>query len=174
MNPSKLPYLFLDTCVVQMLADRDSYKSKAVRKVIVEELSTKYLLSISAMTAYENLHGLRGKKLGAAATLLSTFETKDITREVLVVAALIGGMYPKEEDHIRAGDKIIGATVFLEEGFLITENHKDFPHPFYLTERYLPITYETGGHFKKTIDLSIYKPNILCIDRKIVEIQKGS
>ncbi len=173
MDQSNLPYLFLDTCVVQMLGDRDKFKSAAVRGKIIE-LSKKYRMAISAMTGYENLHGLRGGKLDASAKQLEAYQTLDVTNKVLVYAALIGGLYPKEEDHIRAGDKIIGATVFLEEGFLITENHKDFPHPFFITEEYLPITYEIGSHYMKTIDLSIYKPCHEFLNRKLGELIKDS
>ena len=93
-----------------------------------------------------------------------------VSDTVLLIASLLGGLYHDENlEGIDAGDKIIAATSILENGFVFTENHKDFPHPFFLTEKSLPLTYLTGGRYSKTIDLAVYKPDRNLIERRINE-----
>lgn len=176
MDPSQTqqnnPYLFIDTCVIQAAGSKEKTKSEAVIKTL-GELSKNYRFAISEFSLYENLHGLWGKKAINAAKLLNSYERKVVSDKVLTTASLLGGLYHDEKfDNIDAGDKIIGATAILENGFVLTENHKDYPHPFFLTEKSIPLRYLAVGKYGKTIDLAIYKPDRDLIGRRIEEAEK--
>ena len=163
------PYLFVDTCIIQASGVKEKPKSEIVIKTL-EKISSDYRLSISEFTLYENLHGLWGKRAINAAALLKKYERKVVSDKVLIFASLLGGLYFDEKyDGIDAGDKIIAATAILENGFVLTENHKDFPHPFFKTKQSIPLTYFTAGRYRKTIDLAIYEPDRILIERRIEE-----
>lgn len=174
MDPSKTsqnnPYLFIDTCIIQAAGSAEKLKSGIIIKIL-QEIAEEYRLAISEFTLYENLHGLWGEKRSQAAKLLRVYERKVVSDKVLLIASLLGGLYHEEKiDGIDAGDKIIGATAILENGTVLTENHKDYPHPFFITKKYIPLTYFTSGRYNKTIDLAIYGPNRELISRRIQEI----
>lgn len=161
------PYLFIDTCVIQTAGSKDKSKSEAVIKFL-EESAKNYRFAISEFTIYENMNGLMGEKAREAIQLLDTYESKLVSDRVLLMASLLGGLYHGEKyDGVDAGDKIIAATAILEDGFVLTENHKDYPHPFFLTEKSIPLTHITSGRYRKTIDLAIYRPNRNLIERRI-------
>lgn len=163
-------YLFIDTCIVQFTGDKNKSKSEAVIQCLNLLTKEGYSLVISEITIYENLHGLWGIKAKQATDILRKYEKKVISDNVLIVASLLGGLYHDERvDGIDSGDKIIAATAILENGFVLTENHKDYPHPFFLTERSIALPYITGGKYTKTIDLALYIPNIKLISRRIKE-----
>ena len=163
------PYLFIDSCVIQAAGNKEKSKSEIVINTL-QQISNQYRLAISEFTIYENLHGLWGKQADKATELLKVYERKVVSREVLLVASVLGGLYYDEQyPNIDSGDKIIAATTILENGFVLTENHKDYPHPFFLTEKSIPLTYLTAGKYEKSIDLAIYKPDILLIERRIKE-----
>lgn len=171
MDPSKAqqdnPYIFIDTCVIQSAGSKEKSKSEIVIKSL-EDISRGYRLAISEFTLYENLHGLWGKRRSEAAKLLRIYERKVVSDKVLLVASLLGGVYHNENfEGIDAGDKIIAATAILENGFILTENHRDYPHPFFLTEKSISLTYTTAGRYNKTIDLAIYRPDRNLIERRI-------
>ena len=173
MDPSKTQqnnsYLFIDTCVIQAAGSKEKPKSEIVIKAL-EKIAKHYRLAISEFSLYENLNGLWGRRRSEAAKLLRTYERKVVSDTVLLIASLLGGLYHDENfEGIDAGDKIIAATSILENGFVLTENHKDFPHPFFLTERSIPLTYLTAGRYNKTIDLAIYRPDSNLIKRRIRE-----
>lgn len=174
MDPSETPqdsgYIFLDTCVLQAAASSEKAKSEKVLDCLKELTHQKYRLAISEFTFYENLHGLWGEKAQKAVTLLHSYEKKVVSDKVLIVASFLGGLYVDvKSDGPNAGDKIIAATAILENGFVLTENHRDFPHPFFLTEKSITLTYTKAGRYKKTIDLALYKPNVDLIGRRIQE-----
>lgn len=161
------PYIFIDTCVIQSAGSKEKSKSEIVIKSL-EDTSKSYRLAISEFTLYENLHGLWGKRAMDAAALLRKYERKIVSEKALLLASIMGGLYHDEGiDNIGDGDKIIAATAILENGFILTENHKDYPHPFFLTEKSIPLTYITAGRYNKTIDLAIYKPDRSLIERRI-------
>lgn len=171
MDPSKQdkPYLFIDTCVIQAAGSKEKTKSEAVIKAL-KEIANDYRLAISEVSFYENLQGLWGKKSLDASTLLRSYEAKIVSNRVLILASMLGALYHDARcDGIEMGDKIIAATAILETGFVFTENHKDYPNPFFKTEKSVPLTYLTAGKYNKTIDLAIYKPDILLIGRRIKE-----
>ena len=162
-------YLFIDTCVIQAAGSKEKLKSEIVISEL-EKIAKDYSLAISEFTLYENLHGLWGKRRSDAAKLLRIYERKVVSDKVLLIASLLGGLYHDENlEGIDVGDKIIAATAILENGFVLTENHKDFPHPFFLTERSIPLTCLTAGKYSKTIDLAIYRPDHNLIKRRINE-----
>lgn len=171
MDPSKTlqdnPYLLIDTCVIQTAGSKEKSKSEAVIRAL-GEIAKSYRLAISEFTIYENMNGLMGEKAKEAIKLLDTYESKLVSDRVLLMASLLGGLYHDEKyDGVDAGDKIIAATAILEGGFVLTENHKDYPHPFFLTEKSISLTYITAGKYNKTIDLAIYKPDRNLIERRI-------
>ena len=173
MDPSKAQqnnsYLFIDTCVIQAAGSKEKLKSEIVISEL-EKIAKDYSLAISEFTLYENLHGLWGKRRSDAAKLLRIYERKVVSDKVLLIASLLGCLYHDENlEGIDVGDKIIAATAILENGFVLTENNKDFPHPFILTERSIPLTCLTAGKYSKTIDLAIYRPDHNLIKRRINE-----
>lgn len=127
---------------------------------------------ISDFTLYENLHGLWGKKAQQAAKILKSYERKVVSDRVLTLASMLGGLYKDEQvDYMSPGDKIIAATAILENGLVLTENHRDFPSPFFVGKRFIPISYKVGHH-QRTIDLCLYEPNGSLIARRIEEKDK--
>lgn len=163
------PYIFIDTCVIQAAGSKEKQKSDIVIKTL-QEIGNDFRLAISEFTLFENLHGLWGKKAEEATKILNTYERKVVSDKVLLLASSLGGLYRDEKmEGIDSGDKIIAATSILENGFVLTENHKDYPSPFFLIEKYIPLTFMTSGKFNKTIDLAIYKSNTTLINRRIKE-----
>lgn len=163
------PYLFIDTCVIQAAGSKEKTKSEIILKSLKENAES-YGLVISEFSVYENLHGLWGKRAVDASRLLRSYERKAVSDKVLLLASVLGGLYyVAKQDGPDDGDKIIAATAILEKGFIFTENHRDYPHPFFKTEKSIPLTYLTAGKYVKTIDLAIYKPDITLIGRRIQE-----
>ena len=56
----------------------------------------------------------------------------------------------------------------LENGFDLTANHRDFPHPFIVTEESFALPYKVG-YYTKTLDVALYKPNISLLIRRLEE-----
>ena len=162
-------YLFIDTCIIQLAGSSKKAKAESVQKCLQELAKEGYSLAISEISLFENLHGLWGAKATEAATVLHTYEQKIVSNKVLIVASMIGGLYASEKiEGPSVGDKIIGATSFLERGFVLTENHRDYPNPFFTMVKHLPLYY-LESHHHRTLDLAIYKPNYLFIERKVAE-----
>ena len=176
MNPQESPqtkkYVIVDTCIIQHAGSSDKGKSEAIIKCLEKLSSEGYSLAISEFTVYENLHGIWGKKATQAATTLKSYEWKIVSNLVLTLASMLGGLYKDEQvDYMTPGDKIIAATAILEHGLVLTENHKDFPSPFFICKQFLPITYKIS-HYQRTIDLCLYEPNSSLIARRINEKNK--
>lgn len=170
-NQNSKRYLFIDTCVIQAAGNKTKNKSEAVINSLKTLANDGFSLAISEFTLYENLHGLWGKEAMAAVDILKKYERKVVSDKVLILASVLGGLYHDagyDKDRIKSGDKIIAATAILEAGFILTENHKDFPHPFFITQRSLPLIYKESHH-NKTIDLAIYEPNWQLINRRVAE-----
>lgn len=166
-DQSSVNYIFLDTCVIQDLGSSNKSKSEAVLKLLDDLTSQKFRLVISEFTIYENLQGLLGQRAKSASETLYKFETKTVSREVLTLASFLQGLYHDEKiDNISDGDKIIGSTAILEAGKVLTRNHKDFPSPFYIAEKFFALTYETGKT-KMTLDIGLYNPNVPLIVRRM-------
>lgn len=173
MDPSKTQqdrhYLFIDTCIIQAAGSKEKTKSEVVIKTL-KEIANDYRLAISEISFYENLQGLWGKKATDASALLRSYEAKVVSGRVLTLASMLGGLYHDAKcDGVDTGDKIIAATAILETGLIFTENHKDYPNPFFKTEKSIPLTYLTAGKYNRTIDLAIYRPDISLIARRIKE-----
>lgn len=176
MAPQRVPqgkkYIIIDTCVIQHAGSSDKGKSEAIIGYLKKLASDGYSLAISEFTLYENLHGLWGEKATQAAVLLGSYEWKTISNRVLLMASMLGGLYKEEGfDYMSPGDKIIASTAILEQGMLLTENHRDFPSPFFITGEFIPLTFEKSHH-KRTIDLCLYRPNTPLIARRINEKDK--
>ena len=126
-----------------------------------------YRLAISEFTTYEYLRRLWGKKAKKAEEAISGYERKTVTREVLETASILDGLYYDEGlTNISDGDKIIAATAILEDGLILTANHKDFPNPFFTTHewRILPIKYP---RYTQHLYLAMYKANTQLINLKV-------
>jgi hypothetical protein len=161
--------IYIDTCVIQASGSKDKAKSEIVTLFLSELIKSNFSLVISEVTYFENLQGLKGAQAEKAVSILKKYEWKEITNEVLTVAALLGTFYSeKGRKDVDMGDKIIAASAFLDNGFILTENHKDFPNPFFILRRHYPLIY-TKGHYKQTIDLGLYAPNNKYIKRLIEE-----
>ncbi len=125
------PYLIIDTCIIQAASSKKKPKSEKFIQCL-EDLAHIYRLTISEYSVYENLQGLWGKQAEKAVELLKKYEWKVVSHIVLTLSAVLGGLYHDENRlDINDGDKMIGATAILEEGFILTENHSDFPPPFF-------------------------------------------
>lgn len=172
-NTKASRYLIIDTCVIQHSAS--SEKSKSVNLLTLFQNLTKdnFRLAISEYSVYENLINLRSKKAAVAFDLLKSYEWKSVSTEVLIFASRLKSLYHIEKvDYMNDGDVIIGTTAFLEKGYVLTENHRDFPHPFFITEKSISLSYKLGDRVHKTLDLAIYKPQISLITRKINELNE--
>lgn len=162
-------YIFIDTCIIQYMGESNRSRSTSIIKCLTSLKEQDYSLAISQITLYENLHGLWGDKAKKAEDLLETYESKEVSAQNLVFAAWLGGLYHDEKmDGVDIGDKIIASTAILEGGFVLTANHKDYPSPFFLTKESFALPYQVG-HFTKTLDLILYKPNFVLIARRIEE-----
>lgn len=167
-KPSK--YIFIDAMVIQYAGSKPKARSEAVIKCLGDFEKEGFKIAISEFTGYENLRGLFGTQIEEAAELLSKFENKVISKDVLVMAAYFSGLYHDQKmDGISPGDQIIAATALLEDGLILTENHKDFPSPFFVRDRYVPVKYEIGSHHIKTIDFVLYRTDVTLIARLIRE-----
>jgi hypothetical protein len=141
------PYIFIDTCIIQDAGSSIRSKSEIVLGFLEKLVKEGFNLSISEFSIYENLQGLWGQRVKQATNIL---------------------YHDEKVDNVSDGDKIIAATAILENGFVLTRNHKDFPVPFFTTEKSVPLTYRNGNH-QTTLDLAIYKPNLELINRRLVE-----
>jgi predicted nucleic acid-binding protein len=172
--PQNKKVIIIDTCVVQYLGKNNHPIAKVITDCLRLLKNEGFGLAISEITLVENLHGLWGDKEDKAFNLLLLYEWKRITQSVLTWAAWLGGLYHDEKiDGIDIGDKIIAATAVVETGFILTANHKDYPHPFFVTEKAFALPYKVG-HFTKTIDVVLYKPNLELIMRRYTEKEMES
>jgi len=164
--------VILDTCIIQAAGDANKSKSESLLNLF-DNLSTEgYKLAISEISVFENLHGLWGKKAAKASESFNKLVTKVVSREVLVLASILGGLYKDlGGENISAGDKIIGSTAILENGLVMTENHKDFPPPLWFPRQFFQVTY-SKNHYRKTLDIGLYEPRTEVINRKISENEK--
>lgn len=173
-SPPIKGYIFLDTCVFQLAGNSNKSKSEAVIKCLIDLSSEGFRLALSEFTVYENLHGLWGKRAQEAIKILRNYEWKLVSDLVLYLASILGGLYNAagyDRDRIRDGDKIVASTALLEKGLILTENHRDFPSPFFTNYKNIPITYK-DSHHNRTIDLALYEPNLDLIARRIEEGEK--
>ncbi len=162
-------YVIVDTCILIYAGSKEKSQSEAVLNCLEEIVATGYKLAISEYTTYEYLRGLWGKKAETAGAALRRYEAKVVSSQVLLLASLLDGLYHDEGiNNLSDGDKIIAATAILENGFIFTRNHKDFPSPFFLPEKFmiLPIHYH---HYTQHMDLALYKPHIALIERRVDE-----
>lgn len=177
-NPQtkKLPiYIFIDSDILQYSADKNKSKSQAFIDLFDKLKKEGYDLAVSEIVIIENLHGLYGKRHKKAYAHLSKFVKKVVSENVLLAAAEIGGLYKDERfQDINIGDKIIAATAFLDKGFILTNNHKDFPPPFFESIEWFPTAFKTSGKYVSTIDVCLYKPRYELISRRIKEKGKAS
>ncbi|MEK7571998.1 MAG: PIN domain-containing protein [Patescibacteria group bacterium] len=168
-HDKKASLVFVDTCVVQYSNDSNKSKAESVIKCLASSGEQIGSLTISEITVYEYLHGLFGSKRKKALAVLSTYEKKIVSARVLLFASILGGLYHDEKiDGIEMGDKLIAATAITENGYILTANHKDYPHPFFVTEESFALPYQVG-HYKKTLDIVLYKPNLALLVRRLEE-----
>lgn len=165
-------YLLLDTNIIQYAGNKNKALSKSVRERLLSLEKSGYSIVISQYSVFENLQGLWGNKAEEATALLAKFEQKIVSKEVLVLASILGGLYGRENDlkGISEGDKIIAATAMLTNALVLTRNHRDFPIPFFIQEEFFTLDY-TDGNRKKLLDLGLYKPNTKIINSKVAELE---
>lgn len=162
-------YIILDTCIIQAAASKEKYKAHVFRSCL-DRLGQTYRLALSEITIYENLHGLWGTRAEQAEKILKVYEWKEISTVVLYLASRLGGLYG--DSGIGVGDQIIAATAILENGLVLTENHKDFPNPYFTQKEWFPLSYEKGNG-KRTNDVILYQPQIKLIGRQIEDRDRG-
>jgi hypothetical protein len=167
--PQDKKYIFLDTCILQYLGDKNKSKSKVLQECLDGLVKEGYTLAISHINYLEHMHGLFGEKAQKSYNLLLSYAWFSTKIEVFAWASWLGGFYHDEKlDGIDVGDKIIAATAILEDGSILTANHKDYPHPFFVTEKSYALPYQVG-HFTKTLDVVLYKPNFELLVRRFEE-----
>lgn len=165
-------YVLVDANVLQHAGSRLPTKAEAVIMCLEQFASDGFQLAVSEYTVFENLHGLWGKKADEAVSFLALFQRFAITSPILTVAAALGGLYHDEGiDMVSAGDKILAATALLENGLILTGNHRDFMPPFFHTVQSLPLAY-TKQHYTQHLDLAVYALNTSLIDRRIAEKER--
>lgn len=170
MKNTSPKYIFLDSHVIQYSADKNKLKSQVFLDLFNDLKQRGFEIAISEVTLLENLHGLYGKRNKKAYEYVSKFIKRAVSEEVFLSAAEIGGLYSDEGyKDIGIGDKIIAATAFLEKGFILTRNHKDFPAPFFEPIEWIPVSFQVSGRYKNTIDLCLYAPRFKLILRRIEE-----
>src|SRR5437016_8344897 len=126
-------YVIVDTCILIYAGSKQRSQSEAVINCLEEIAVSGYKLAISDFTIYEYLRGLWGKEAEQVAEAIKRYETKIVSSQVLELASLLHGLYHDEGiDNLSDGDKIIAATAILENSFVLTRNHRDFPTPFFL------------------------------------------
>lgn len=174
-NNNSSRFIFVDTNIIQYSADKNKSKAKAFFNLFEKFKEQGYELAISEIVIAENLHGLYGKQYEKAYAHLSKFIKKVVAENVLLSAARIGGLYKEEGfQDIKIGDKIIAATAFLEKGFVLTRNHKDYPPPFFEPVSWFPVTFKINGKHQSTIDVCLYEPRYELIARRIREREKAN
>lgn len=172
MNPAVYPilknkkrYVILDTCVLEKAYNGPLDRGNKIFKYFKELENEGFSLAMSEYTGYENLFGLWGEKLSKAALILDTYEQKEVTKRVLFFAAQLGGLYKSISVNVKnCGDLIIAATAFLEKGFVLTNNLRDFPCPYFLQNKWVAISTEQKDASGKvwcteTLDLVLFEPN---------------
>lgn len=163
-------YIILDTCVIQAAGSKEKNKADCVQLCLKQLKKNGYRLALSQITVYENLCGLWGERVEPAMKVLRDFEWKEIPLNVLTLASLLAGLYNRTDSNV--GDQIIAATAILEDGLVFTENHKDFPNPYFTQKEWYPLSYQKGSG-RRTMDLILYQPQLSLISRKINEMEKG-
>ena len=121
----------------------------------------------------ENLHGLYGKQANKAYNNLSKFVKKVVSENVLLFTAAIGGLYKDVTDQIVGlADKIIAATAFLEQGLVLTNNHKHFPALLFQDMEMFSIGFKVNNKYNQVVDVGLYQPRYELIARRIKEKNK--
>lgn len=167
-NP--LPYIILDTCVIQAASSKNHHKSEAALQYL-KRFNNSSQLAISEISVFENLQGLWGKRADKALQKLKQFEWKEVNGTVLILASQLGGLYNQSGSglaNIQTGDKLIAATAILLQGFVLTINPRDFPAPFFYQQEWEPLTYQ-NSHYSQTLDLYVLAPNFALINRVITD-----
>jgi len=172
-SPQQSRYPIVDTNILIYTGSKQEALATAAITFLDEQASHGYRLAISEFTTYEYLKRLWGKKAEKSEEAISTYERKAVTREVLETASILDGLYYDEGlTNISDGDKIIAATAILEDGLILTANHKDFPNPFFITHewRVLPIK---NPRYTQHLYLALYKPNTQLINLKVSDKEKS-
>ena len=147
-------YVLVDANVIQATTSKPATKSTEVLACLKDlEAKDGCRLAISEFTVFENLRNLSGEKLQKAANILRGYEQKVVSLEVLGLAAVFSNLYNDEGyKDVTPGDFILAATAFILGGYVLTNNHKDFPPPFFHAEREFPLAY-TKGYYTQHLDL---------------------
>src|SRR3989344_7616541 len=91
-------YLLLDTNIIQYAGNKNKALSENVRTQLLSLEKSGYSIVISQYSVFENLQGLWGNKAEEATALLAKFEQKIVSKEVLVLSSILGGLYGREND----------------------------------------------------------------------------
>ena len=173
VNPKR--YIILDTCSLYTPAQTRNVQAAPVIKTLKKLTEEGYSLAISEFSVFEKLKGLWRNDISETYKFLQNYEWKTVSSTVLLQASILSKLYEEEAVGVSAsdGDKIVAATAILEGGLVLTINHKDFPNPFFIAQKELPITYQTKERVNKTLDFILYKPTDALI-RRISEVKQSA
>lgn len=125
----------LDTNIIEYAMDRD------INPVLIPYLQSVIKrgaeLVISEISVYELIKGANPNKRTLVFKTIKDYKRLEITQEILLFAALFEKIYKLQKDleivkrEFNDIDKIIAATSFHENAFLMTGDTNDFPRPFF-------------------------------------------
>lgn len=168
LQQDSITTLVIDSNFIQKLGDINPERAQAYWNLLYKLSDRLFLWSVSEITMFENTQGLWGEKYVAARDYMLKFRRFIVDKNVLLVAARLGGLYghPSNNEMYRRidhGDKIIAATALLERGAVLTENVKDFPAPYFHHFEHQPITY-LEKKLQKTDNVYICYSNNLLVE----------
>jgi len=174
-SPKNKKRFLLDTNIIEYSMN------KFIGPVVAPILESKKAdFFISEITFYELLKGADKDKIAEVYKRILKIKRLDITKEVLVLAAIFENMYKQEHTKQKKNpeivkkaysdiDKIIAATSFIENIPLITGDFLDFPRPFFRETDWLPLNYKKNKR-PVTNHICILKPASEIIKRGIKKI----
>lgn len=105
---NKLPQIIVDSCILQAAGDKKKEKSEAVLNCLTGLRKEGYKLIMSDFIGYERMYGLKNKDFFTVVKALDSYESKAVTRPLLMVASLLASVYgEKSVNNMDDGDRII-------------------------------------------------------------------
>lgn len=143
--------MILDTNILIYLFNKS--KIDKILKII-KELYSDYEISISNYTHYEII-SWGSKEVLILVKALTLFKNIHVDQEVLIFAGLMKCLGIKNN-----GDSIIAATSFLNNAFILTANHRDFPEPYFEETKFWPVDYKTDKNRTTILTTHLLKPKL--------------
>ena len=136
--PIKNSVVILDTCILQYLSKKEIRPALLGLFKILE--GNNNVLKVSDITTFELFSECPREREKNLSEIWRRFPRYKVDPKVIMTAAHLSTLYRFEKniEHpgVSVGDKIIGATAYLTDSYILTTDSNDFPRPFF-SEKYI-------------------------------------